>query len=131
MSFRVDPSSTTPPSQQIVDWLLDRVASGELAAGDRLPSVRQLAEQALVNPNTVGRAYRDLEWLGVAVGRNGCGVFVTADGPSLARARRLDATRAAFVAALEHALRAGHTPLSLAQLFELHATEVQEGIGER
>ena len=121
MSYRVDTTDRTPPSRQIVEALLDRIACGEFAAGDRVPSVRQMAELALVNPNTVSRAYRDLEWLGVVEGRNGTGVFVTADGPRLAKDQRRAATLDAFVAATVAALRAGHDPAELHSAFEAHS----------
>ncbi|MFO1052605.1 MAG: GntR family transcriptional regulator [Planctomycetota bacterium] len=127
MSFRVDTTSTTPPSRQIVEAILDRVAAGEIAAGDRVPSVRQMAELALVNPNTVSRAYRELEWLGVVEGRNGTGVFVTSAGPRLARKQRAEATLAAFVAAAKEALRAGHDPVALQQAFDALATTPAQG----
>lgn len=108
MNVRVDPHSLTPPSQQLVAAVLDAIASGELAVGDKLPSVRGLAASALVNPNTVTKAWRDLEHLGATEGRNGSGVFVTAAGPAVAKALRLAETLAAFRAAVRHALRAGH-----------------------
>lgn len=73
MFVRVDPYSPVPPSQQLVAAALDAIASGELAAGDKLPSVRGLAAEALVNPNPVTKAYRDLEHLGATEGRNGSG----------------------------------------------------------
>jgi GntR family transcriptional regulator len=92
------------------------VASGELAPGDQLPSVRGLAAEALVNHNTVARAYRDLEQLGVTRGANGRGVYVTEDGPRIARGLRLEATWEALRRALEEALRAGHDPRELAGL---------------
>ena len=108
MHLRVDPHSHVPPSQQLVEALLDAIARGELAPGDRLPSVRGLAGQALVNPNTVGKAYRDLEHLGATEGKNGSGVFVTAGGPDVAKALRLAATLESFRAAAAEAVRAGH-----------------------
>ncbi|MHC4849204.1 MAG: GntR family transcriptional regulator [Planctomycetota bacterium] len=77
MTYRVDQSSITPPSRQIVEAILDGVAVGTLAPGDKLLSVRALAAEALVNPNTAARAYRDLELMGVLEGRNGRGVYVT------------------------------------------------------
>ena len=67
-----------------------------------------LAAEALVNPNTVGKAYRELEVLGVVAGRNGAGVFVTPEGPDTARTERRQATLAALHAAVEAALAAGH-----------------------
>ena len=115
MSYRVNPSSDVPPSRQIVEQVLDRVATGELAPGAQLPSVRALAAEALVNPNTAGKAVRELELLGVALGRNGLGVFVSEQGPAIARARRRKSTLAAFEVATTEALRAGHAPQSLAK----------------
>lgn len=108
MEVRVDPGSLVPPSQQLVAAVLDAIAIGELAAGDKLPSVRGLAAAALVNPNTVTKAYRDLEHLGVTEGRNGSGVFVTAAAPQVARGLRLNETLDGLRRAAEAALRAGH-----------------------
>ncbi len=108
MECRVDPNSLTPPSQQIVAAVLDAMARGEIQPGDKLPSVRGLAAQALVNPNTVTKAYRDLEHLGATAGKNGSGVFATEAGPDVARALRLTQTQTALEHALAAALRAGH-----------------------
>jgi GntR family transcriptional regulator len=108
MRFRVTTTSDVPPSRQLVEQVLDRVASGTLAPGDQLPSVRALAAEALVNPNTAGKAVRELELLGVVVGRNGLGVFVSDEGPAIARSRRQRSTLAAFENAASEALRAGH-----------------------
>lgn len=88
--------------------MLDAIGSGELGPGDKLPSVRGLAERALVNPNTVAKAWRDLEHLGATEGRNGAGVFVTANGPDVAKAIRLAETLVAFRDAAQLARRAGH-----------------------
>lgn len=108
MHVRVDPHSLVPPSQQLVAAVLDAIGAGELQPGDKLPSVRGLAALALVNPNTVQKAFRDLEHLGVTEGRNGTGVFVTSAGPDLSKAIRLAETLAALRAAVVHAARAGH-----------------------
>jgi GntR family transcriptional regulator len=78
MRIEVDPKAPSPPSEQIADQVRYAVASGRLAVGDRLPSVRGLAETALVNPNTVAKAYRDLEREGTVETRPGSGVFVAA-----------------------------------------------------
>ena len=115
MNFRVNPSSDVPPSRQLVEQLLDRVATGALPPGAQLPSVRALAAEALVNPNTAGKAVRELELLGVVVGRNGLGVFVSEEGPAFARARREQSTLAAFDVASSEALRAGHPPEILSE----------------
>lgn len=76
MRIEVDPKAPSPPSEQIADQVRYAVASGRMKPGDRLPSVRGLAETALVNPNTVAKAYRDLEREGTVETRPGSGVFV-------------------------------------------------------
>jgi GntR family transcriptional regulator len=109
-AYRVDTALDIPPSRQLVEAVLDAVARGALQPGAKLLSVRALAAEALVNPNTAAKAYRDLEALGVLEGRNGLGVFVTDKGPAIARAARERATLESFRQAAREALRAGHDP---------------------
>jgi DNA-binding transcriptional regulator YhcF (GntR family) len=116
MEWIVDTGADKPPSQQIVATILDAVACGELEAGAQLPSVRQLAARALVNHNTAARAYRDLEQAGVVQGKNGLGVFVTAEGPRIARACRRDETLREFTRVAGEAMRSGHEPRVLVAL---------------
>lgn len=78
MRFSIDARSPSPPSEQLADQVRFAVASGRLAPGDRLPSVRVLAEEIRINPNTVSRAWRDLERDGVLEARRGDGMFVAA-----------------------------------------------------
>jgi len=118
MDWTVDPSSDTPPSRQLVEIVLDAAARGELAAGACLPSVRRLTGEAMVNHNTVARAWRDLERLGIVAGQNGRGVFITPEGPDLARERRRASTLVALKKALSEALRAGHDLADLQRLLE-------------
>ena len=77
MHIRIDPQSPDPIFEQIVFQVKEAVARGELSEGDRLPSVRELARELSVNPNTVVRAYRVLEHEGVVLPRRGSGCFVT------------------------------------------------------
>lgn len=72
----VDPASDVPPYRQIVDSLWIAVAEGELPTGLRLPTVRELAVALSVHPNTVARAYDELELLGVIIRRPGEGTVV-------------------------------------------------------
>jgi GntR family transcriptional regulator len=76
MDLTVDAASHTPIYEQLVTQVRALVASGRLPTGERLPSVRGLAESLLINHNTVARAYRELEHEGVVVTRQGHGVFV-------------------------------------------------------
>ena len=88
MRIEVDPKAPSPPSEQIADQVRYAVASGRMKPGDRLPSVRGLAETALVNPNTVAKAYRDLEREGTVETRPGSGVFVAARAGARCEAMR-------------------------------------------
>ena len=107
LRLRLDPSRPASPSAQLAQGLLDAVARGEVGAGEQLPTVRGLAEQVVVNPNTVAKVYRDLEALGVVEGRHGSGVFVTTAGPEIARRERRAAIAEALRRALEAALASG------------------------
>lgn len=93
-------SDSRPVYRQIVDQIRLRVASGELTIGERLPTVRALAIQLRINPNTVSKAYAELSTEGVIDARPGRGAFVGRPRPILNREeadRRLDAAVSVFV----------------------------------
>ncbi|MCP5023318.1 MAG: GntR family transcriptional regulator, partial [bacterium] len=96
MDWSIDAGSSLPPSRQLVEKVLDALARASLEAGDQLPSVRKMAGLALVNHNTVARAYRDLEQLGAVAGQNGRGVFVTPEWPAIAKDQRKGSSLEAF-----------------------------------
>lgn len=75
--FRLDPGSGVPVYRQIIDQVLAAIATGALKGGDRLPTVRQVAVDLAINPNTVLRAYRELEIRDVLTTQQGIGTFVT------------------------------------------------------
>ncbi len=74
--FRLDLQSGVPAYRQIIDQVQAGLASGSLTAGDQLPTVRQLAVDLAINPNTVLRAYRELEIRGVLDTQQGTGTFI-------------------------------------------------------
>jgi DNA-binding transcriptional regulator YhcF (GntR family) len=76
----IDPKSATPPFEQLRVQLREQVTTGELAAGTRLPTVRRLAEDLGIAPNTVARAYRELEADGFIETRGRNGTIVSAQG---------------------------------------------------
>jgi GntR family transcriptional regulator len=76
MFLPVDPNSGLPVYRQIIDQVRRMLVSGRLAAGERLPSIRDLAAQLRINPLTVGRAYGDLEREGLIEMRRGLGMYV-------------------------------------------------------
>ena len=92
MEFQCDPTSRVPIYRQLMDQIRQAVARGRLRPGSRLPSVRVLSRELVVNPNTVARAYTELEREGVLNTRQGLGVFVAepqADLSAAARRERL------------------------------------------
>jgi GntR family transcriptional regulator len=86
--IRLDPRSTEPLFEQVVFAVKTAVAKGTAAPGERLPSVRELARELAINPNTVVRAYEALERDGVVVRRQGSGCFVSDRGSDLAHAEK-------------------------------------------
>jgi GntR family transcriptional regulator len=89
MHIRISPNDGVPIYLQIVNQVKYLVAAGRLAPGDELPPIRTLAEQLVINPNTVARAYRELEVAGVVEKRGTTGTFVSAAGSPLARRERV------------------------------------------
>ncbi|MGH9661309.1 MAG: GntR family transcriptional regulator [Bryobacteraceae bacterium] len=77
LRFRLDPGSGVPVYRQIIDQILGGIAAGSLSGGDQLPTVRQVAVELSINPNTVVRAYRELEIRGVLATQQGIGTFIT------------------------------------------------------
>lgn len=84
MQIHISSQEGVPIYRQIADQIKFLVASGRLNAGEQLPPVRKLAEQLVVNPNTVARAYRELEAAGLVMARQGSGAFVSGNGSPLA-----------------------------------------------
>lgn len=113
--FRLDSVSGVPVYRQIIDQVTGGMAAGTLAAGDQLPTVRQLAVDLSINPNTVIRAYRELEIRGVLDTQQGTGTFIShqkAPRDNADRQRRLNQLTAEFVA------RAGSAGFTVDELID-------------
>jgi GntR family transcriptional regulator len=113
--FLLDLQSGVPIYRQIIDQVRGALASGALQAGDQLPTVRQLAVDLMINPNTVVRAYKELELSGWIETHQGTGTFVSAQEPpraSLERERQLGQIVADAVA------RAGAAGFTIDDLME-------------
>src|SRR5438270_8851281 len=89
MQLHISANDGVPIYLQIVHQVKYLVASGRLAPGEELPPIRVLAEQLVVNPNTVARAYRELEAAGVVTKRRTAGTYVSDAGSPLARRERV------------------------------------------
>ena len=88
MQFRIDNASDRPVYQQIIDQVKRDVALGKLFKDEKLPTVRHLAGQLAINPNTIARAYRQLEQEGIIVTKPGAGAFVANLDSNLSRSVR-------------------------------------------
>jgi GntR family transcriptional regulator len=89
MQLHISAHDGVPIYLQIVNQVKYLVASGRLEPGEELPPIRTLAEQLLINPNTVARAYRELELAGIVTKRRTAGTFVADATSRLARRERL------------------------------------------
>ena len=89
MQIHISPNDGVPIYLQIVNQIKYLAASGRIAPGEELPPIRVLAERLLVNPNTVARAYRELEAAGLVEKRRTAGTYLTDRGSPLARRERL------------------------------------------
>ena len=100
LMIQISTGDPRPIGRQIVDAVRMKIATGDLAAGDQLPSVRGLAQQLMVNPNTVAKAYAELAAEGWMDSRQGLGLYVAQPRQRLSdaeRARRLDEAVQRFV----------------------------------
>ncbi|MBT3380178.1 MAG: GntR family transcriptional regulator [Lentisphaerae bacterium] len=117
--FRIDANSDVPVFQQIVDGVKSAIARGACRPGEAIPSVRGMAAEVLVNPNTVAKAYRDLEREGVIQTQRGKGLFVSPDAPELCREDRRNTV-----------LRKLNALIAEAQAAGIPASELAKAIGE-
>ena len=82
IAFYLDSQSGVPPYLQIAQQVKEAMRLGQLAVGDQLPTVREVVEQIVIHPNTVFKAYRELEYAGLVASRPGHGTFVIQTVPS-------------------------------------------------
>ena len=115
VQFSIDLHSGVPVYRQLIDQVRGGIASGSLTAGDQLPTVRQLAVDLAINPNTVMRAYRELELGGLLETHQGTGTFISnkkMEKKSAERDRQLSQMAADFAA------RAGAAGFTLEDLID-------------
>jgi GntR family transcriptional regulator len=127
MLFKPNPASGVPIYLQLMEQVKHSVETGALRPGEQLPGIRPLAEELVINPNTVAKAYRELEHEGIIELRHGAGAFVSGNP----RAKKLtDTLRAgqAVVAAAIGKLRArGVTDEEIRRLFEAELAGLTKG----
>jgi len=89
MQIHITTHDKVPIYLQVVNQIKYQVAAGRLTAGEELPPIRVLAEKLIVNPNTIARAYRELELAGIVEKRRTAGTYITDQGSPLARRERM------------------------------------------
>jgi GntR family transcriptional regulator len=124
MLFVVHPKSDVPIYEQVKGQVIYGIASGSLAVGELIPSVRDLAQRLLVHPNTVARAFLELERLGVVAARRGRGMEVTTEAPTICKAQRQDIVRGRIREALREAASSALRPEDIRKLVEEELTRV-------
>lgn len=117
MHLHLDTANGLPIYEQIVRHVKFAVANRMLQIGEHVPSVRDMATRLAVNPNTVARAYRDLQSEGILIPIRGTGLAVTPEAPTRCRAERLDLIRTRLRSVLSEAWRNGIEADELRTLF--------------
>ncbi len=122
--FQIDRFGRTPIYEQIIEQTQRLIASGALKAGDQLPSVRALSQMLSVNPNTLQKAYAELERCGLCVSAPGNGRFVTEEAALIVSARMME--RTGEIRHIAEALSAAGVPLEsvLSAVYAAYGKEV-------
>ncbi len=126
MSLRIVPESHVPVYLQIVEQLRSAIAAGVYKPGEAMPSLRALALDLKVNPNTVQRAYDELDRQGIIKSQRGVGMFVALRGAKSARTQAEESTAAALAGAVNAGATAGLAAERIRELFEEAMEELPE-----
>ena len=124
MIFRPNAASGVPIYLQLMEQVKHAIETGALRPGDQLPGIRPLAEELVINPNTVAKAYRELEHDGVVELRHGAGAFVTGAAREKKLTDRLRAGQAIVASAVDKLRARGVTEAEIRRLFEAELTRM-------
>jgi GntR family transcriptional regulator len=130
IGFRLDPGSGVPTYLQLVHQVEQALRLGRLSRGDQLPTVKEAVESLAINPNTVLKAYRELEHRGLAAGRPGQGTFVKGALPLVGLAEQA-ALRKSLLAWLREAQDAGLDDGGIEALFSSSLRDFRDRRGGR
>ncbi|HEX5447047.1 MAG TPA: GntR family transcriptional regulator [Pirellulales bacterium] len=126
MFFSIDPSDGLAIYDQIVRQVKFAVAGGAIRPGEMVPSVRELAKELAINPNTVARAYRELQSQGVLAAVRGTGLEVAEGAPRHCRSQRVELIRARLRQVLCEAKQSRLDPDEIRRLVEHELTAVEK-----
>ena len=129
--MNIDASSHVPIYLQIADAVRAAVAAGVYRPGEALPSLRALALEIQVNPNTVQRAYDELERDGLIYSQRGRGLFVAERGTASAQSLAGDGVRRALDEAIRAGQVAGMTPTQLRKIFDAALQQANQAGSKR
>jgi len=123
--LKPNPSSGVPIYLQLMEQVKHAIETGAVRPGEQLPGIRPLAEELVINPNTVAKAYRELEHEGVIELRQGAGAFVSDNAPTRRDADRLRAAQATVATAIDKLRARGVTDDEIRRLVEAELAGMQ------
>ena len=123
MIFRLNQSSGIPLYLQLMEQVKHAVETGALHEGDQLPTIRKLAEDLVMNPNTVARAYRELEHVGVLEVKHGSGAFIK--GSAAGRSQLIHKAQSVMQSTIGRLVALGLTDDELRRVFENELAQVR------
>jgi GntR family transcriptional regulator len=128
--FRPNAASGVPIYLQLMEQVKHAIETGALRPGDQLPGIRPLAEELVINPNTVAKAYRELEHEAVIELRHGAGAFVTGAAREKRLTDRLRGGQTIVAAAVDKLRTRGVTEAEIRRLFEAELTRLTAPKGD-
>ena len=131
MLFRPNPSLGVPIYLQLMEQVKHAIETGAVRPGEQLPGIRPLAEELVINPNTVAKAYRELEHEGVIELRHGAGAFVSAQAHGQKLADKLRSAQPVIATAIERLRTRGLTDEEIRRLFEAELSGLNKPGGPR
>jgi GntR family transcriptional regulator len=131
MLFRPNPSSGVPIYLQLMEQVKHGIETGALRPGEQLPGIRPLAEELVINPNTVAKAYRELEHEGVIELRQGAGAFVSGNAGAKKLTDTIRAGQGIVADAIEELRARGVTDEEIRRLFEAELAGLNTRGGQR
>ena len=127
MLFKPNPSSGVPIYVQLMEQVKHAIETGALRAGEQLPAIRRVAEELVINPNTVAKAYRELEHEDVIELRQGTGAFVAASARARKLADKLRVAQPVAAGAVARLRELGLTEEEMRRLFEAELAVARHG----
>ena len=131
MILKPNPATGVPIYLQLMEQVKHAIATGALRPGEQLPGIRPLAEELVINPNTVAKAYRELQHEGVIELRHGAGAFISARAPAKKEADAVRAGQAPVDSAVERLRARGLSDEEIRRLFEAKLAGLSKTGGPR